>query len=617
MKSYHRLVTSFARIGMWVILAALVTSSAFGQMQVGDNTSMNLSGSLGFGYGGGWGDNIPSSHSTTVNGLGILNGYYYDPNFLSFNVQPYYNRSQSNASSQSLLTGSGVSSTVNLFTGSHIPGSVFFSKDYSSGGQYGLPGVGALTTDGSSQTYGFTWSALFPDWPTLTTSYSSRSTSSSVLGTVGDFKNSTKDFNLNSTYSIFGYQWNAFYAHRNFSAEIPDFLGGLNLNNISSNAYGLSVTRRLPLSGSFGAGYSRTTYSGVRSNADNGNVTDNANAGVTITPWKHLTLSTDLRYTNNVIALAEQQYFPPGSGTPVIIDSAEAKSVVSTNNAYMGLGHGFMVVGNITHREQWYDHTSYADTQYGATLNYRYAKPLFGLLYFNFGVIDTANKRGNSSLGFNSGVGLTRKKGPWDISADFLYTHNVQTLVSVYSLSTYNYGGYVRRRLNSRTYWHAAARAAHSALVQHEGDGNRTETFTSGLTWRRYGFTGTYSQSKGASVLTTTGELTPSPIGSIFTNEIVMFNGRSYTLSLSSTPIRRMILTAYYSKLNSDTTSLLNSINSINNGDRFDMRFEYRLRKLSLIGDYTRTNQVITAAEPNGITVNAYQFTISRWFNVF
>ena len=51
-----------------------------------------------------------------------LSGFYYNPKFLNFNVQPFYNRSQDNSSFQSVFSDSGVDASVNLFSGSHFPG---------------------------------------------------------------------------------------------------------------------------------------------------------------------------------------------------------------------------------------------------------------------------------------------------------------------------------------------------------------------------------------------------------------------------------------------------------------------------------------------------------------
>jgi hypothetical protein len=612
----NNLKTWLAQVSLLGMVLALVAMPATAQLAVGDNTKINFDGTLGFGYSGGWGDGLPSSHATAFNGFGNLTGYYYHPNFLSFNVLPYYNRTQNNSLSQAIVNSSGVSSTVSLFTGSYFPGSIFYGRDFSSNGQYGLPGTGSLTQDGSSQSWGATWSALIPDLPTLTASYSARNDTSSILGVSGESHNRQKNFTLDSTYRWSGWDMRAFYAYRKYSANYPDFLGGESFSDLGSNGYGVSAQHKIPLSGNFSASYSRTTYTGTGTGSGNNNVNNYASLSGNISPWRRLSISSDLRYTDNLMTFLPSEVVPSGGATPILYNSMNAKSLILTNFAYLSVGKGFLIIGNLTHSEQWYDGQQFSNTQYGGTLSYRYARPLLGLLYFNFGLVDNATKEGHSSLGFNGNVGLNRKVGRWDTAADFGYSQNVQTLISNYATSSYSYGGNVRRRLNSETHWSAAARAMHSALVQTSGDGNRAETYSTGLFWRRYGVTGSYSQSKGTSVMTS-GGLVPTPIGGILTNDILVFDGNSTTISASGTPLRRMTVTAYFSKVNSHTGSILRPVPYVNNGKRYDARLEYRLRKLSLIGEFTRTNQVITSYAPSGAVVNAYTFTVSRWFHVF
>ena len=65
-------------------------------MQVGDNLRMNLNGDLGVNYAGGMNQG-QSDHAMGFAGNGQLTGSYYSPNFLNFNVDPFYNRVQSDS----------------------------------------------------------------------------------------------------------------------------------------------------------------------------------------------------------------------------------------------------------------------------------------------------------------------------------------------------------------------------------------------------------------------------------------------------------------------------------------------------------------------------------------
>ncbi len=101
------------------VMALLALPSA-AQLDVGDNLHMNLSGTVGFNYAGDI-DQGASDHGMGFTGNGTLTGSYYSPNFLNFNVSPFYNRMQSDSTFGSLTNATGVSSSVNLFNGKPFP----------------------------------------------------------------------------------------------------------------------------------------------------------------------------------------------------------------------------------------------------------------------------------------------------------------------------------------------------------------------------------------------------------------------------------------------------------------------------------------------------------------
>src|SRR3954464_356912 len=96
------------RILSLAILAAFCAVGASAQLEVGDNVKMNLTGDLGFGYSGAFGNTeIGSSHSQGLSGSANLTGYYFHPNFINFEFRPYYERQQSNSDSQTLTSSNG------------------------------------------------------------------------------------------------------------------------------------------------------------------------------------------------------------------------------------------------------------------------------------------------------------------------------------------------------------------------------------------------------------------------------------------------------------------------------------------------------------------------------
>ena len=81
------------------------------------------------------------------------------------------------------------------------------------------------------------------------------------------------------------------------------------------------------------------------------------------------------------------------------------------------------------------------------------------------------------------------------------------------------------------------------------------------------------------------------------------------------TPLPRLSVTASYSHAVSDTLS--NNVFSNNRTEIFYGQFQYRLRRVSILGGFTKFSQGISAAgTPPG---NAYSYFIgvSRWFSFF
>lgn len=121
------------RQAVWVLMAlALWVLRSAAQLEIGDDVKLNMNGTVGFGYGGSFGDPGESSHSLNMTGQGTLSDSFYSPSFLSFTVQPYYNRDQNNSESQSIFDESGVVASANLFGDSHFPGSVSYGKNFNS-----------------------------------------------------------------------------------------------------------------------------------------------------------------------------------------------------------------------------------------------------------------------------------------------------------------------------------------------------------------------------------------------------------------------------------------------------------------------------------------------------
>jgi len=605
------------RNAVWILVVlAIWTPRSVAQLQIGDNLRMNMNGSLGVGYGGSFSEPGSSSHNLSGNGSGLISGSYYNPSFFSFTVQPYYDRNQSNSATQSIFSESGVTANANLFSGSHFPGYVGYGKNFNSSGEFGIPGIAGLTTSGSGQTFSAGWSEFVPDLPSLTASYTTSSDSLSLLGSEGDVHTNTHLFNVNSNYHLVGFDLSGYYNRQSLMLNTPAFVGNpSSTSDSSSDTFGAMISHILPMSGFFSTSWSRTAYNNESEFGGNHGNTSTTNAMATINPTDKLNLSGEVRYTDNLIGALQQSVLNGSNQTIILVGGGESHAFGTSAFANYALGKGFMLHGRVSRQSQYFAGQTHDFTQYGGTVSYNYSRPLFGLLYFSFGMVDNAQETGNSGLSFVGNVGLQRRFGAWEVSADVAYSQNVQTLIAIYSTNSLTYGSYLRRKTSDHSYWAVGYRGSHSGLVQDQGMKSGASMISSTFGWRRYSFTGNYSRSHGRTILTPTGLLNPSPVPGILPEELTLFNGSSYSIGASASPLRRMIVTFNYTSARSDTLS--NVLMSLNDTQRYYTRLDYNLRKLVLRAGYTRAYQSISATATPPTTVNTYFFGISRWLNVF
>ena len=596
-------------IGLVFVLACV--ASANGQVTIGSNFKMLMNGSLGTVYTGNFGDYAGSSHSLGLGVNGILEGYYYNPQFLNFQVRPYYDRSQFNSESQAVTRGTGFDSSVNLFGGSHFPGSVSYGRNFDSNSEFGIAGIPSVLGDSSGSNFNVAWSALFSGLPTLQASYSITDSTSTLLGTTSQSKSSSRNFNLNSSYTLGGFNLQGRLSHYNTDILSPDFLTAENISSTSSTTnYGVLATHSLPYSGTLGLGWSRTTSdSGFDDYASNSYT---ASAGVS--PWRRLSLSGYLNYTTNYIAALAQSFGETPISPSINIDP-NSNAIYMNATGTFTIGHGLAVTGYVNHRIRHIHGQDSENTQYGATANFQKANNLFGFLRFSIGVVDMATQEGHSNLGLVTNVGATRKFGQWETSADFSYFQNTQTLFDVETTSNYSYGAILRRKFNTSSHWSASFREARSGLTVQDSSNNIADSFVTTLSWERYSLSGSYSKSDGEALLGANGTLTPTPVGSIISDYFLTFNARSYAIFATTQLFRILTVSAGYTNVSS--SAMRNTFDTFNNGDRYSARFSLRMRRFYFAGGFDRAMQDSSAVPGGPRRVNSFYVSLSRWFNVF
>ena len=634
---YAQWWTTLKRIfGAALMTGYLAVIAAHAQVQVGDNLNMSLNGSMGVGYGGSYSSNPeapnadPSAHGVFLQGQGNLNGYYYNPNFLSFSAQPYYNRTQANSSSASILNSTGIGASVNLFSGSHFPGSVSYSKFFNDGSQYGLgiPGTPGLSSSGTSQNFDVTWGVLFPKWPTLSATWGNSSNSDTILGENGTTSTHIGLVNLISTYNLKGFLLTGNFIHQKVNSVFPEFVAGSNGDNDSrNNAYALDVNHSLPWSGSFTADYYRSNYNSDSNAFINNGAASTVSSTVAVAPTDKLSLNFGVRYYDNLTGAFQQSFLSPGS-LPITPFSTNSNGLLLNGFGAYNLGHGFILVGYASHGVQHFEGGEFSSNQFGGTVTYSYSRPFLGLLYFSFGLVNTANNSNDGNINAVGNVSLRKKIDRWEINANANYAQGLQNSVSWFTTSNYSYGGSIRTHIGSTGYWSASAQDGRTGITQLAGYSTHAETYITTLTWPRYGASANYSKSNGTSILTTSGSLVPIPFGQappLIPGEIV-YGGSSYGATFNVIPVRRMLVTASWFRLNSNTASNTPNqdplipptlIYSSNYSNRVYMTLNYQFRKMDLQANYWRVNQEISASGLSRVTNNNYSFTISRWFNVF
>jgi hypothetical protein len=604
-----------------LLLGPLVLSSR-AQLQVGDDVLLKLAGTLTAGYTGNYGDQIQSNHSLNYGGDATLSGSYYDPNFLNFTVNPYYNQSKADSNFQSLTDSSGVIANANFFTGSHYPGYISYDYTRNSTGTLGLTGSPNFTTVGTGYGFGAGWSLLLPDKPTVSVSYSQGSGSGTLFGTNEESSSATRTLNLRSTYQVAGWRLSALYTYLNIDSNFPTFLSGEvgdNFSNSSGNSYGINGIHNLPWHGSIALTFNHSNYSGDFGSTlqQNTGITDYATntetANVSFHPTVKLGLFVNQSYTDNLNGFLYQGIINSGAGVPLVqLDSRSNSSTLSTGASY-NFTKNFYGQAQITYYDQSYFGQSYSGSYLTGTAGY--GKRIFGTFTVSASVIESSNKFASNSLGFIGNLNGFRHFGWWELSGGLSYAQNVQTLLVTYTTSYYNYNLNLHRRLGRGMQWTGAFNGNHSGLSQVAGTVNSSNGFSTSLALRRLTFNANYIQGQGQSVLTSTGIQPLPPTPGLPPEGIIVYNGKSYGAGIALTPIPRLTISGNYSHAMSDTLSATSFSN--NHTDIFYSQMQYRLRKISVLAGYTKFTQGISAAGTPPGSQYSFFVGVTRWFNFF
>jgi hypothetical protein len=593
----------------------LVVLPAAAQYQFGDADLSKLTGNLGAGYSGAYGNQETSSHQLGLNGSASLAGFYYNPNFLSFNFTPYYGENRANSSYRSVDNSSGLAFSSSIFAGSHFPGAVSYTRDYNSSGTFAIPGVPNVTTHGNSDNLGVGWGVNLPDFPSLSLFYNRSNSSASLYGTDATTNAASQNIGLRSLYNLDGFQLNGSYNHSTSHSELPAFLQGqAESSSSTSDGYSFGVSHKLPFNGSAAVGYNHSEFTAESFGYHNDGSVGNAFANVSFNPTTKLALTGNVNYVDNLAANLTELFLASGVPGQLFTSSGSHSLDVNTLATYR-LNAEISFDGVVDRRDQSFLGQTYSSTVFGGGVTTSRAL-LGGMVSGTLRLADyrsdvVGGAKGTSSLSLIASANYSRNIELWRFSGNFSYSQNQQTLLISYVTSFYTYGASVFRPI-WKLRWTGAFAGTHSGLVQQAGTLNSSESYSTSLGSRHLTASAGYSNSSGIGVLTPIG-VAPPPVPNLTSQ--LLFGGKSYNFSLGSSPIRRLILSGSYSTSHGNTTSP--SLASSYNTKSLNVLVQYRLRQMGFTGGYNRLQQGFSLTGARPFDGSTFYVGVNRWFDFF
>lgn len=587
------------------------------QVTVGDNLSMNLNGNLAFGYTGDYGNEMQSSHGLTFGGSGDLSGSYYNPNFLSFHIQPFYNQSRANSNYQSISDASGLNTTAAIFSGSNFPGSVSYSKSYNGEGNFGVPGIPNYTSHGDSGVFSVGWGINIPDLPHFAVSFQDGSNEYSIYGTNTNSSSRYDSFALNSSYMLAGFNLNAGYRYVNTSAQIPELVSGQapEESNSSGNSFFGSLAHRLPWNGAFSAGASRSDTSAEFLGGSYSGTIDLLNAGLGFAPFANFNFGTTAQYNDNLAGSLYSAVITAGGGVETTSQQTSHALDVTSYAVYRVPSIHVVFTGTVEDREQSIFGIHLTD--HSITGSASYSNSLLGGVV-NATTAVTENLFGNATaLGLLSSVNYARRLFGWNVTGGFNYSQNQHSILITYSTSGYGYNGTIGRKFGYDSYFAVSATGSKIGLTGDSGTTSFLQSYSSQLKLRGWvTFSGSYSKSSGNSILTSSGLVpTPIPAPILSPSSLVLYGGHAYSFGIGSSPLRRLTLSASYAHALSETVSPY--LTSNNRTDMLVSQVNYQFRQMHFLGGYTRLVQGFSMVGGPPAMVGSFYVGVTRWFDFF
>jgi hypothetical protein len=602
--------------GLAVAGILLLGWPAGAQVKWGD-LSTHLSGTVSPGYSAEYGNETESNHTWALAGAGTLTGDYYSPNFLSFNASYYLNQSRANSNFQSISDASGVTLSTSIFGGSRFPGSISYSKAYDSEGNYAVPGLPNYVTHGDSGTFGINWSENLHNVPSFSAGFQQGASDYTVYGLSDEGENQFHSINLHSSYKLEGFNLGTYYVTGGSHALIPSLTSeaGPTETHASDDGEGVNLSHPLPFDGTAAAGFNRSQFSSSYLGTTTSGTIDLYTGVATIHPTQKLALTANTTYSDNLSGQLLQAIVAAGGVVAGAPSNENSNSLDVMGVAAYALRTNLQTSVFAEVRTQTFLGETYGVRSYGGSATY-----LRNLLdgTFNGSVTATENtndQTGQGNLGFSASANYSRQMMGWHLNGAFGYAQNVETLLVTYMNSYYNYSGNARRAWGNFNL-SVGGGASRTGLTEQGGTTSTSESYNGSVGYGAWlNANGSYSRASGQA-LTTGGGLTPLPTPPVLPSSLIaLYGGTSYSVGVSSTPVKKLVVTAAFARAN--TNIALDGAASANENEQFNTLIQYQTRKLYYTSGYARLLQGFSGTGQEPQTVSSYYAGISRWFNFF
>jgi len=600
-----------------VVLVALA-SRASAQISLGE-TSMKLNSTVSVGYTADYSNQAGSDHGFTPSGIADLSGYYYNPNFLSFLVEPFYDQSRVNSDYQSITAAGGVNASAGIFSGSHFPGSISYSKVYNSSGNFAVPGLANYTTHGNTDNLAMTWGVILPGLPSIHFSFADGSSDYSVYGANSQGNEHHDAFSAMAAYQIAGFYLSGGYQYTGSRALTPQFLTGepAEQTNTGDNSLSFSVSHKLPWNGAVTGGLSRSTISSDSEGNTYTTTIDTATTGINFSPRKNLNVGENIYYTDNLEGSLLSSLLAAGIPPQDLAQQSSSNSLaLNTYASYDIPSLDLHIHGTASRQQQSFLGESFVSDSYYGGVTY-FHELLGGQFTGTVGLTQTSINTTNQTLrGLSGDAAYSHRIHRWTVAAAFSYAQDTQTALAEYTGSNESYSGSLGRKIGRGSYWSATASSAKSSLNDEPGSATTSQSYSTSLSFPVISLSGSYSKSTGNALLTASGLVpTPVPLPVVNPAAVVLYNGKSYSVGIGSHPVRGFTVSGIFSKALSDTVST--QISSNNSNEYYNFILVYHIRKLDFNAGYLKLNQAFSVSGLPPTMVGSYYFGIKRWFNIF